>query len=342
MKGLLSGLRQYLIKILNGMALGLFASLIIGVIITQLGELLQLDILIRLGNTAQFLMGPAIGAGVAASLGVKGLGLYSSLVTGALGAGTVEFAAEGAMLQIGEPVGALIAALIGAEVARRISGKTPVDIVLVPAFTIISGGAAGFLMAPAIIRFSYWLGATINAATALRPLPMGIVVATIMGMILTLPISSAALAISLGLEGLAAGAATVGCSSQMIGFAVISYRENGFGGLLAQGLGTSMLQIGNIVKNPVIWIPPTLAAALLGPVATVMLGLENNRIGAGMGTSGLVGQVTSLEVMGGQALPAIIFMHFILPAVLSLLIYLPLSKRGMISPGDLKLSREAD
>ncbi len=340
MKEHLLDLRQYFIKMLNGMALGLFASLIIGVIITQLGDILQLNILFRLGETAQYFMGPAIGAGVAASLGVKGLGLYASIVTGALGAGTVEFAAAGPMLQIGEPVGALIAALIGAEVARRIAGKTPVDIIIVPALTIISGGAAGIIMAPAIISFTYWLGATINAATALRPLPMGIVVSTIMGVLLTLPISSAALAISLGLEGLAAGAATVGCSTQMVGFAVISYRDNGPGGLFAQGLGTSMLQIGNIVKNPLIWLPPTLASALLGPVATVLLGLENSRIGAGMGTSGLVGQVTTLEVMGTEVLPVLILMHFVLPAVLSYLIYLPLQRQGFIAAGDLKLSRE--
>mgnify|MGYP000329505284 CR=1 FL=1 len=339
---ILKKIQQYLVKILNGMALGLFSSLIIGLIISQLGELLNINMLVRFGKIAQLLMGPAIGVGIAYSLNLKGLGLYSSLVTGALGAGTIELVNNTANIQIGEPVGALIAAVIGAEIAKRVTGKTPVDIVLVPATTIIAGGIASSIFGPWLISFSYWLGQTVNLATNLQPLPMGIAVSVIMGIFLTLPVSSAALAISLGLEGLAAGAATVGCSAQMIGFAVISFKDNGVGGLIAQGFGTSMLQIPNILKKPLIWIPPIVSSAMLGPVATVIFKMENNRIGAGMGTSGLVGQVATFETMGSTATLPVLLLHFFLPAIISYIIYKLMSSYGLIESGDLKLSKEAN
>jgi uncharacterized membrane protein len=181
------------------------------------------------------------------------------------------------------------------------------------------------------------LGAMVNQATMLHPIPMGILVSTLMGMFLTLPISSAAIAISLGLSGLAAGAATIGCSTQMIGFAVISYRENGVGGLLAQGLGTSMLQMPNIIRNPRIWIPPTLASAILGPLATKVFMMENIPSGAGMGTSGLVGQIGTIAAMGTGVWPQILLLHFILPAVLTYLIAIPLRRIGWIKDGDMRL-----
>ncbi|MFW6301262.1 MAG: PTS transporter subunit IIC [Bacillota bacterium] len=339
---ILKKIQKYLVKVLNGMALGLFSSLIIGLIISQLGELLNINMLIRFGKISQLLMGPAIGVGIAYSLNLKGLGLYSSLVTGALGAGTVELVNSTANIQIGEPVGALIAAVIGAEIAKRVTGKTPVDIVLVPAATIIAGGIASSIFGPWLISFSYWLGQTVNLATNLQPFPMGIAVSVIMGIFLTLPVSSAALAISLGLEGLAAGAATVGCSAQMIGFAVISFKDNGVGGLIAQGLGTSMLQIPNILKKPLIWIPPIVSSAILGPIATVIFQMRNNRIGAGMGTSGLVGQVATFETMGRTAILPVLLLHFFLPAIISYIIYKLMSSYGFIETGDLKLSKEAN
>ncbi len=335
-------IQQYLVKVLNGMALGLFSSLIIGLIISQLGKLLNIDMLVQFGDIAQLLMGPAIGVGIAYSLNLKGLGLYSSLVTGALGAGTVVLANGSATIQIGEPVGALLAAVIGVEIAKRVTGKTPVDIVLVPATTIIAGGIASSIFGPWLISFSYWLGQTVNLATNLQPLPMGIAVSVIMGIFLTLPVSSAALAISLGLEGLAAGAATVGCSAQMVGFAVISFKDNGIGGMIAQGLGTSMLQIPNILNKPLIWIPPIISSAILGPIATVIFQMENSRIGAGMGTSGLVGQVATFETMGGNVIIPVLMLHFFLPAVISYLIYKFMYKYSLIESGDLKLSKEAN
>lgn len=332
-----NGLKEYIVKVLNGMALGLFASLIIGLILKQAGTLIGMPTIITFGQIAQFMMGPSIGAGVAYSVGASPLGIIASSIAGAIGAGTVTFGEGTALLAIGEPVGALVASLAGAEFSKFVQGKTKVDIVLVPAATIIVGGLIGNYVGPVIAQLMSGLGFVINRLTELHRLPMGVLVSVIMGIILTLPISSAALAISLGLSGLAAGAATVGCAAQMIGFAVASYRENKFGGLISQGLGTSMLQIPNIVKNPLIWVPPIITSALLGPLATTVFSMENNKIGAGMGTSGLVGQFATLEVMGSGALLPIILLHFVLPAILTLIISEFMRKKGWIKSGDMKL-----
>lgn len=336
-------IREYLIKTLNGMALGLFGSLIIGLILKQIGDFTGLDHLITYGRVAQYMMGPAIGAAVAYSVGASPLGIFASVVAGAIGAGTLKPTDTGAfMASIGEPMGSFVAALCAAEFSKLISGKTKVDIVLVPALTIIVGGMVGTFLSPWIAMIMKGLGQVINTATVLHPIPMGIIVAMLMGMILTLPISSAALAISLGLSGLAAGASLIGCCAQMIGFAVISYRENGFGGLIAQGLGTSMLQVPNIIRNPLIWLPPTLASGIIGPLGTTIFQMESNSIGAGMGTSGLVGQFGTIAAMSEttpmtELIIKIGLLHFILPAILSLLIFEFMRKRGMIKTGDLKL-----
>lgn len=324
---------SYIVKILNGMAQGLFSSLIIGLILKQIGGLTGLTVLTQMGEIAQFMMGPAIGAGVAHALGAPPLGIFSSLIAGAIGAGTY----QGGTLVVGEPVGALLASWIGAEISKLVAGKTKMDIILVPSATIISGGLLGIFMAPYVSKLMAVIGEGINLATQTSPLPMGILVSVIMGMILTLPISSAAIAISLGLSGLAAGASTVGCCAQMVGFAVMSYEVNGFGGLLSQGIGTSMIQVPNIIRKPIIWVPPTLAAAILGPFSTLLFKMENSAVGAGMGSSGLVGQFATFETMGPSALPGIIILHFVLPALLTLAIYYPMKKRGLINPDDLKL-----
>ncbi len=330
--------KQYIIKVLNGMAQGLFASLIIGLILKQIGNYTGIEALASFGQIAQYMMGPAIGAGVAFAVHASPLGIFASIITGAIGAGTVVFQDTGLVtLAIGEPVGALIAALVGAEFAKLISGKTKVDIILVPASTIIIGGLAGIIVGPAVAAMMGAIGSFINYLTTLYPLPMGALIAVSMGMILTLPISSAAIAISLGLSGLAAGASTVGCACQMVGFAVASYRENKIGGLISQGLGTSMIQIPNIIKNPKIWIPPIIASAILGPIATMVFKMENNKIGAGMGTSGLVGQFATIEVMGRSALIPTLLLHIILPAVLTLIISEFMRKKGWIKFGDMAL-----
>lgn len=330
-------MKNYIIKILNGMALGLFSSLIIGLILKQIGTLLELEILINMGSIAQFMMGPAIGAAVASSIGAPPLGIFASIITGAIGAGTLKIVDGTTLIIIGEPVGALVASYIGAEISKLISGKTKVDIVLIPALTIISGGIAGIYVAPIISKFMTGIGTIINIATEQDPIPMGILVSVLMGIMLTLPISSAAIAISLGISGLAAGAATVGCSVQMIGFAVMSFKENGIGGFIAQGFGTSMLQIPNIIKNPRIWIPPIIASAILGPISTVVFEMQNNKLGAGMGTSGLVGQFATLETMGMISIIGILILHFILPAIITLIISSWMRKKGLIKINDMRI-----
>ncbi|HEY4532527.1 MAG TPA: PTS sugar transporter subunit IIC [Fusobacterium sp.] len=330
-------MKNFCIKTLNGMALGLFSSLIIGLILKQCGQFLHFPVLIQFGTLAQYFMGPAIGVGVAYSLQVSPLILIASLITGAFGAGTIQFVEGTAQIKIGEPMGAYIASLVAALLITKLSGKTKLDIILLPACTIIVGCLVGIFISPEISLFIKYLGEIINKATKLHPVMMGIVLAVSMGMILTLPISSAAIGISLGLHGLAAGAALVGCCCQMIGFATISYRENGMGGFLSQGIGTSMLQIPNIIKNPWIWLPPTLASAILGPLSTTIFHMESNSVGSGMGTSGLIGQISTLEVMGGSSIPSMLLLHFFLPALLSYLFAQFLRKKNKIKVGDMTL-----
>ncbi len=322
-------LRRYGIEALGAMALGLFASLIVGLILRVLGERLGISFLFTYGQEAMKMMGPAIGVAVAYGLKAPPLVMFASTVTGAVGAAA------------GGPAGAFIAAVVGAEFGKAVAGETKVDIIVTPVTTIVAGLAAGFFAGPGINRIMVGFGALIMRATELQPVPMGILVAVMMGLALTAPISSAALAMMLQLGGLAAGAATVGCAAQMVGFAVASYRENGMGGLISQGLGTSMLQIPNIVKNPRILIPPTLAAAILGPFATTVFKMENIPAGAGMGTSGLVGQFGTIDAMGsgGTVVTGILLLHFLLPAALSLAIAEYMRGKKWIKFGDMKLEQ---
>ena len=251
--------QRYFVDAMSAMALGLFSSLIIGLIMSQLSMVPFLTFLAPYSEMAAAsspVVGSAIGAAIAWGLKAKPLVVFSCVVCGAFG------------YQAGGPVGAYVAAVVGAELGRLVSGKTKVDIVVTPMVTIITGSIAGQFVGPYIQNFMNGIGAVINQATELSPLPMGILVSVIVGMVLTAPISSAALCIMLDLSGLAAGAAVVGCSAQMVGFAVASFRDNRWGGLLSQGIGTSMLQFSNIMKKPQIWIAPTLASAVLGPIST--------------------------------------------------------------------------
>ena len=290
---------RYFIVALNGMALGLFCTLIIGLIIKQIAINLSGSLssfLLVIASIAMALTGPVIGIGVAHALKAPKLVILASGVVGFLGAfgsslGTNNLLDQG-KLKIsgsGDPLGAFIAVVIAAEIGRFISGKTEVDIIITPFVTIIIGGIISYLTGPYLIKGMKILGTFIREAMELQPFIMGVVVSVVMGIILTLPISSAALSIILVLSGIAAGASTVGCAAQMVGFAVISFKANRWNGLLAQGLGTSMLQVPNIIRKPVIWIPPIVASAILGPIATIIFRMENNPAGGGMGTSGLVG-----------------------------------------------------
>ena len=329
------GVNRYLLGALSAMALGLFASLIIGLILSQLAKVPGLAFLkefTEIISSKSPVVGSAIGVAVAWGLKVTPLAMFSSAATGAFGY----------MYMGGGPVGAFVAAVVGAELGNLVAGKTKVDIVIVPIVTIVAGSIAGKFVGPYISAFMTYLGVLINSATTLMPIPMGIAVSTLMGLTLSSPISSAAIAISLKMSGLAAGAATVGCSSQMIGFAVSSYRENKVGGLLAQGLGTSKLQLPNIIRHPQVWIPPTLAGAILGPFSTTIFAMKNNSLGAGMGTSGFVGQFGTLAAMQGSEptsiiIIKIIFLHFIAPAVLTLIFSEIMRNKGWIREGDLKL-----
>lgn len=339
----LKNVQNYFVKTLNAMAQGLFASLIIGLILKQIGELAGIEAFVAWGRIAQLLMGPAIGVAVAHSLGVGLLGVFSGTVVGALGAGTIGINEGVISVSIGEPVGAFIAVIIATEIIKRIEGKTKLDIIIVPLFSIIFGGIVSIYISPVMRTVMMSIGMFINRATVLRPIPMGIIISVVMGFLLTMPISSAAISITLGLNGLAAGASLVGCCTHMVGFAVTSYKDNGPGGLFAQGLGTSMLQVPNIIKNPYIIVPQILASAILGPIATVLFKMESNSIGAGMGTSGLVGQIGTIAEMSANGvglstiLTKISILHFILPIILCLLICNILRNKGFIKDGDMKI-----
>jgi len=332
-------IREFFVDSLNGMALGLFSTLLIGLIMKQLGGVLGLTFLVDFGELAQLLMGPGIGVGVAYSLGAPALGIFASAVVGAIGGATIELGQGQALIHMGEPVGAYLAAVAGVFASRLADRDTSFKIVVIPLVTILVGGLTGSYLSPYISSLMKVLGSIINKMTELRPIPMGILISVFMGIILTLPISSAAIAISLGLSGLAAGASVVGCSCNMIGFAIISYRDNGLGGVFAQGLGTSMLQISNIVKKPVIWLPSIIASAILGPISTSLLKMTNNSVGAGMGTSGLVGQIGAFETMGLSlsTITKVVSLHFILPGLISYLVYDYMYRKKIIVDGDLKL-----
>lgn len=346
-------LKEIFIEGLSGMASGLFATLIIGTIIVQIGGLIPGVIgqyLVMMGKVASALTGAGIGVGVAQRLKASPLVVVSAATAGMTSAfaskiiagtvlvdGVMQFAGPG------EPLGAFIGAIVAVYMGRLVSGKTKVDILITPFVCIVSGSAIGLLIGPSISAFMAWLGSLINWGTEQAPFLMGIIVAVLMGIILTLPISSAALGVILGLNGLAAGAATAGCCANMVGFAVASYRENKVNGLLAQGLGTSMLQIGNIVKKPIIWMPAIITSAILGPFSTLVFDMTNNATGSGMGTAGLVGQINTYQDMvsqGGEptvVLIKIVVLHIVLPAILSLIISEFMRKKGMIADGDMKL-----
>lgn len=331
--------KRYFIDAMGGMTMGLFASLIIGLIISQIARIPGLSSMSEtffapiaaVTGASSPVIGSAIGVAIAAGLKTKSLVMYSSAITGAIG------------YTAGGPVGAYLGAVVGAEVGNLVAGKTKVDIIVTPITTIISGSIIGLLIGPHINTFMQALGTFVNNATELSPIPMGIIVAVVVGLVLTAPISSAALCIMIGIDGIAAGAAVVGCCCQMVGFAVASFRDNGWGGLISQGLGTSMLQFPNIMRRPQIWIAPTLASAVLGPISTALLKMTNTSLGAGMGTSGLVGQFGAFDAMAEsfgvpQTLAMVIAMHFVLPAVLTLMFDFVLRRIGWVKAGYMKLA----
>jgi len=325
--------KRYFIDAMGSMALGLFASLIIGLIISQLSKLPGLGFLSAVTDVlaaSSPVIGSAIGVAIAYGLKCDSLVVFSCAACGAVG------------YSAGGPVGAYVGAVIGSELGGLVSKKTPFDIIVTPMVTIIAGGLAASWVGPYINAGMTWLGNIFNSATDMAPLPMGIVVGMIVGVVLTLPISSAALCIMLGLSGLAGGAATAGCCAQMVGFAVISYCDNGFSGLVSQGIGTSMLQVPNIMRNPRIWIAPTIASGICGAVSSVAFHMTNIPAGAGMGTSGLVGQICMYSDMAPRfgSLPviaAMLLVHVLLPIVICLPIDRLLRRIGWVKNGDMTI-----
>lgn len=341
-KDIVFSAKRYGIDALGAMAQGLFASLLIGTILKTLGQQLGVAILVDIGTFAQAVTGPAMAVSIGYALKCPPLVLFSLIAVG------------GAANQLGGaggPLAVFVVTIFAAEFGKLVSKETKVDIIVTPSVTICVGVLLSMWWAPSIGAAASAVGNAIKWATELQPFFMGILVSVIVGIALTLPISSAAICAALGLTGLAGGAAVAGCCAQMVGFAVMSFKENKWSGLLAQGIGTSMLQIGNIVKNPMIWIPPTLASAVTGPIATCIFRMKMNgdAVASGMGTCGLVGQIgvytgwinditagtkagiTSMDWFG------LVLVCFILPAVLTLVFAYPMRKKNLIKENDLKL-----
>ena len=339
-------LNRLFIDGLSGMAYGLFSTLIIGTIICQIGALVGGTIgtyLNAMGSVAKTITGAGIGVGVAVKLKSSPLTTVSAAVAGMVGAFpniTLEAFKMGAP---GEPLGAFIAAYVAIEIGFLVSGRTRLEIILTPLCCILAGAAAGYLVGPYISFAMKWIGELVNINVDKSPIIGGMLVSVIMGVLLTLPISSAAIGISMGITGLAAGATTIGCCCHMVGFAVMSYRENKMGGLIAQGIGTSMIQMPNLVKKPILWLPSIISSAILGPISSALLKMVSTPVGSGMGSAGLVGQFSAFEAMTAAgtkptvALLQIIIMHFVLPATVTLGIAEAMRKLGLIKFGDLKL-----
>lgn len=345
--------KRYCIDALGAMAQGLFCSLLIGTIINTIGTQFGISFLTQpvanvggveytVGGIAMAMSGPAMAMAIGYALKCPPLVLFSMISVGF---------ASNALGGAGGPLAVLFVAIIAAELGKAVSKETKVDILVTPLVTIGVGIFFSWLIAPPLGSAAMWVGSIIMWATDLQPFLMGILVSVIVGMALTLPISSAAICAALVLQGLAGGAAVAGCCAQMVGFAVISFRENRWGGLISQGIGTSMLQMGNIMKNPRIWIAPTLTAAITGPIATCVFHLKMNgaAISSGMGTCGLVGQIGVYtgwvaDVASGakDAITAfdwtgLILISFVLPAVIAFIINELLRKAGWVKDGDMKL-----
>lgn len=341
-KNVIISAKRYGIDALSAMAQGLFASLLIGTIISTLGTQLGISLLETIGGYATKATGPAMAVSIGYALQAPPLVLFSLAAVGLAG---------NELGGAGGPLAVLVVAIIASECGKIVSKETKVDIIVTPFVTIFIGVGLSMLWAPAIGNAASSVGEAIMWATELQPFFMGILVSVIVGICLTLPISSAAICAALTLTGLAGGAAVAGCCAQMVGFAVMSFKENRWGGLVAQGIGTSMLQMGNIVRNPRIWIPPIITSAITGPIATCVfhLMMDGEAVAAGMGTCGFVGQIgiytgwvndiangTKAAITGMDWL-GMILICFVLPAVITPLISGLLRRAGWIHEGDMKL-----
>ena len=330
-KGVSLSAKKYFVDAFSAMAMGLFASLLIGTIFSTIGTHTGIGFFTEMSNYCKAVQGSAMAIAIGCSLGANGLVLFSLCVVGHCANG------------FGGPLGVFVITLLACEIGKLVSKETKIDILVTPTVIIAIGTALSLLIGPAISYIMTACGNAIMSFTELQPFWMGILVSVTVGIALTLPISSAAICASIGLVGLAGGAATAGCCAQMVGFAVMSFKENRWGGLVAQGLGTSMLQMGNICKNVRIWIPPTLASAITGPVATCIFKLKiavDNPVASGMGTCGMVGPIGLISEAGfgsGFDWLGLVLVCIVLPAVLTPAFAYVLRKIGWIKDGDLKL-----
>ncbi len=336
--------KTYFIKAMGAMAQGLFASLLIGTIFQTIGNSFNIEFLKELAAFAMnaYVCGAAIGVSVASALSAPPLVLYTCAAVGAMGycVGTTITVGTSEIAYTAGPAGAFIAVLIACEIGKLEAGSTRADIIITPTVTLLSGFAVAKLVCPGVAYVMYWLGSFINTATTLHPFVMGIIVSVVVGIILTLPISSAAICAMIGISGLAGGAAAAGCCAQMVGFAVMSFKENGWGGIAAQGLGTSMLQMGNIIKRPAVWLPPIIASAVSGPVSTLVFKLTCTGVSAGMGTCGLVGPlgiITAAENKDLMFWCGLVLVCIVIPAVLCIALGALFRRVGLIRENDLKL-----
>ena len=320
------------------MAYGFFASLIIGTILKQLGIFCHISEFQTWGQIASYLMGPAIGVGIGYVLEAKGLNIISAVIAGAIGAGTFSFSNGSVSVNVGNPISAYLAVVVSVELVHLIQEKTPLDILLVPFTAIFASGIITKFIGPYVTMLINWVGSLINEGVNLQPVLMGMVVAVLMGMALTAPISSAAIGIMLGLDGLAAGAALAGCCAQMVGLAVMSIDDNDIGDVIAIGIGTSMLQFKNIVQRPIIWIPPIVASIVSGIISTAFLGIKCTAVGSGMGTAGCVGLIEAISVMGSRYWLPLILVDVLLPMIICLSMYKAFRKLNYIRSGDMKLT----
>ena len=356
-KDIVFSAKRYFIDAMGAMAQGLFCTLLVGTILNTIGQQFHIGFLnaaidtigtgdgavhYTIGGLCSAMVGPGMAVAIARALNAPPLVLFSLIPVGF---------ATNYMGGAGGPLAVLFVAIVAAEIGKAVSKETKIDILVTPIVTVLVGVGFAALIAAPVGRAASAVGQAIMWATELQPFFMGIIVSVVIGVALTLPISSAAICAALGLTGLAGGAAVAGCCAQMIGFAVMSFPENRWGGLAAQGIGTSMLQMGNIVRNPRVWIPPTLASAITGPVATCLFRLEMNGapVSSGMGTCGLVGQIGvytgwvndvasgAKAAITGMDWLGLVLISFVLPAVLTWLIAIPLRKWGWIKDGDLKL-----
>lgn len=339
--------QRYLIDALGAMAQGLFASLLMGTILATIGQQLGWQLLVDIGAFAKSAAGPAMAVAIGFALRTPSLVLFSLVAVGL---------AANQLGGAGGPLAVLVIAVISSEIGKLVAGSTKIDILVTPFVTIMVGCGLSYAIAPGIGAAASSLGALIMWATELQPLFMGILVSVIVGIALTLPISSAAICAALSLTGLAGGAAVAGCCAQMVGFAVMSFKENRWGGLISQGIGTSMLQMGNIVRNPRIWIPPILASAITGPIATCVFGMrmDGAAISSGMGTCGFVGPIgvytgwlADIEAGTMAAITpfdwaGLLLVCIVLPAVLTFAFGQILRKIGWIKEGDLTLESADD